>query len=165
MDILKRIIRWVRDRRNIGKQQTTSCCVQAEEACVATDAEPTKYHLTKSSHEIDTLKDYAERNPNNSRTESIMRICRERRVEELVHFTSIHNLATIFEYGLLSLDDLERLEIKYDYNDENRLGVCAMQYASVCLFQTTKCFSNIGNPNPRSILLSSYHCANPYFGS
>ena len=121
MDILKRIIRWVRDRRNIGKQQTTSCCVQAEEACVATDAEPTKYHLTKSSHEVDTLKDYAERNPNNSRTESIMRICRERGVEELVHFTSIHNLATIFEYGLLSLDDLERLEIKYDYNDEDRL--------------------------------------------
>jgi len=121
MNILRRIIRWLRGRGNAEAQQTTSYSVQAEDASATTDANHTNYYHSGCSSATDSPTTCVIQKPNNSRAEAIMRVCRERGVEELVHFTSIRNLRTIVEYGLLSLDDLERMEIKYDYNDENRL--------------------------------------------
>jgi hypothetical protein len=55
------------------------------------------------------------------KTEVIRRICEERGVDELVHFTNILNLENIIRYGLLSRKEIETKGIRYYFNDKKRL--------------------------------------------
>jgi hypothetical protein len=55
------------------------------------------------------------------KTEVIRRICEERGVDELVHFTNILNLENIIRYGLLSRKEIETKGIRYYFNDSKRL--------------------------------------------
>ena len=50
----------------------------------------------------------------------IKRFIEERNIESLFHFTPVDNLENILKYGLLSINNLNRLGIDYYYNDENR---------------------------------------------
>jgi hypothetical protein len=75
------------------------------------------------------------------KTEVIRRICEERGVDELVHFTNILNLENIIRYGLLSRKEIETKGIRYYFNDSKRLE--NMSHA-ICLsisFPNYKMFS------------------------
>lgn len=90
-----------------------------------------------------------------------MRICRERGVEELLHFTSIDNLGTIVKYGLLSRDDLERMKIKYEYNDKKRLeGMrnaisLSVSFPNYKMFFKCRNYDEDGNPKERTFVVIS----------
>ena len=90
-----------------------------------------------------------------------MRICRERGVEELLHFTSIDNLGTIVKYGLLSRDDLERMKIKYEYNDKKRLeGMrnaisLSVSFPNYKMFYRCRNYDENGNPKERAFVVIS----------
>lgn len=51
----------------------------------------------------------------------IMDFCRERGITEVVHFTHSDNLPSIFEHGLLSVNDLKDRGIEYRFNDQHRI--------------------------------------------
>jgi hypothetical protein len=67
-----------------------------------------------------------------ARIGEIKRICAERDIRNLVHFTRIKNLTGILTYGLIDRNtlDLELLETPFVPNDENRLDG---QKSAVCL--------------------------------
>ncbi|MGB9897825.1 DarT ssDNA thymidine ADP-ribosyltransferase family protein [Thermanaerothrix sp.] len=51
----------------------------------------------------------------------IQDICKNRKIEELVHFSQIENLHSIITRGLLTRDELRKRGIEYKYNDNLRL--------------------------------------------
>ena len=51
----------------------------------------------------------------------IQEIIEQKNIRKLVHFTKISNLKSIIEYGILSRKDIEKKNIKFDYNDDKRL--------------------------------------------
>jgi hypothetical protein len=45
-------------------------------------------------------------------------------IKYLIHFTQAKNLENIFRHGLLSVDELVKKEISYEYNDAHRFDNC-----------------------------------------
>lgn len=55
------------------------------------------------------------------RRHKIQRILDERKIKKLVHFTDVRNSSCIKKHGLLSIEELKKQNLKYFYNDEQRL--------------------------------------------
>ena len=55
------------------------------------------------------------------RRHKIQRILDERQIKKLVHFTDVRNSSCIKKHGLLSIEELKKQNLKYFYNDEQRL--------------------------------------------
>ena len=51
----------------------------------------------------------------------IQEIIEKRNIRKLVHFTKISNLKSIIENGILSREEMDKKNIKFYYNDEQRL--------------------------------------------
>ena len=51
----------------------------------------------------------------------LINMCKERGIEELVHFTNVTNLPSILDQGLLSREYLDYYFIDYSYNDSYRM--------------------------------------------
>ncbi len=62
--------------------------------------------------------------------DKIRRICEQRGIKYLVHFTRMDNLASILKHGLLGRERLEKMRIPYVYNDEQRIDRCS---DAICL--------------------------------
>lgn len=56
----------------------------------------------------------------NDENKNIRSICHEKGIKSLFHFTSLDNLPSIIQYGLLSLSDLKQKKFKYTENDSER---------------------------------------------
>lgn len=71
-------------------------------------------------------------------------ICKKRGIKYLYHFTSVDNLSSIMEYGILSQQQLQELNIIYDCNDEERLDnhknfiSCSVEYPNGILLNHFK---------------------------
>ncbi|BCW96357.1 MAG: DarT ssDNA thymidine ADP-ribosyltransferase family protein [Fimbriimonadales bacterium] len=50
----------------------------------------------------------------------IQQICERREISQIVHFTHIANLETVLRHGLLSIQELQRRNIPYRWNDDQR---------------------------------------------
>jgi hypothetical protein len=55
------------------------------------------------------------------RKEAIRKICEERNITELVHFTHIDNLISILDKGLMTVEELEESGVNYKKSDHQRL--------------------------------------------
>jgi len=53
--------------------------------------------------------------------EAIRKICEERNITELVHFTHIDNLISILDKGLMTVEELEESGVNYKKSDHQRL--------------------------------------------
>ena len=54
------------------------------------------------------------------RQERISNIIKSRNITQLIHFTKKQNINSIIKYGLLSLEELKKRNLKYIYNDLER---------------------------------------------
>lgn len=52
---------------------------------------------------------------------SVFEVCKIRKITKLIHFTPIENLNSILNYGLLSVNLLKSKNIRYNYNDKERI--------------------------------------------
>lgn len=48
-------------------------------------------------------------------------IIEERGITRLIHFTSMDNIDSILKYGIMSVEDMKKSGVKYDFNDTDRL--------------------------------------------
>lgn len=55
----------------------------------------------------------------------LKRTVKEYGIKYLVHFTKAENLPSIFQHGLLSVDELDNRELSYEYNDQHRFDNCS----------------------------------------
>jgi hypothetical protein len=63
-------------------------------------------------------------NLNDKDKEELIRRVKDRKIKRLVHFTSINNLTSIFNHGLLPIATLSERQIGYYYNDQYRIDNC-----------------------------------------
>ena len=62
--------------------------------------------------------------------QNVLKKCKEREIEVLVHFTNVVNLPSILDQGLLSREYLDYFFIDYSYNDSYRMD-CAKNSISL----------------------------------
>ena len=58
---------------------------------------------------------------NQNNKNEIKKVCKQRGIENLIHFTKISNLKSILQNGLIGRAQLKEKNIQFDYNDELRL--------------------------------------------
>lgn len=79
------------------------------------------------------------------RREKIRRAVRDRGIQYLVHFTQLDNVPSILEHGLLSRRKLDKREIEYELNDENRFDQALGAISLSISFPNYKMFSHHRN--------------------
>ena len=93
----------------------------------------------KNAHQIKNKLSLAAKQEANKLKE----IIESRGIDRLVHFTSIDNLQSIYNNGIVSRKKLDELNIKYDSNDDKRLD------------NHEECFS-LSIQNPNNFLLNKF---------
>ncbi len=72
----------------------------------------------------------------------IQQVCKERNIKSIYHFTNARNVSNIMTSGILSVDQLKKQSMKYEYNDENRLDNMLHASCWSISFTNTKYFHN-----------------------